>query len=696
MRWREWIPAASRSWLDDPFEHDLFGKLAPTFPDHVLALPAARDGSGTPIARFSPMGHPRIGPPHPAWHFRTMTTAETLSLAGDFAPATRANWRKLVDAVLKGAPFERLESKTYDGLTIEPLYERDTSARAIAGRAPSQAWTILQRVDHPDPAAANAQALTDLENGSTGLILIFAESISANGFGLEPSAAALARVLDGIDLTAGIALDLNLSPSSRHIVGDLADLVKSKGVAPAKVDIRFSINPIGGFAACGTSPRRWRDMAPYFAKMVGGLADDGFRGPFAVADGRVIHNAGGSDAQELAFALASAVTYLRALETSGKKGGLTLDRARNAIYFRLSADADQFLTMAKFRAVRKLWARVEAACGLTPKPVMVAAETAWRIMTRRDAYVNMLRNAIAVTAAGLGGADAITMLPHTAPLGLPDAFARRAARNTQLLLLEESNLARVGDPAAGSGAVEAVTEQLCTAAWSQFQDIEKAGGAWAALESGLIQKNAAAVLAERQKAAARGKDVLTGTNAYPDIHETTPAVLNVASLPSKKNGAAPVAVSAEPLPRIRLAEPFESLRDRSDAILAKTGARPKVFLANLGKLSEFTTRATFAKSFFEAGGIEAVSNDGFSSLEEMLAAVKTSGATLACLCSSDNVYTRDAAAAAKALVPVTKHLYLAGRPAEQDALKAAGVSSFIYAGCDMVAVLQAAYQILAG
>ncbi|MGA8319245.1 MAG: methylmalonyl-CoA mutase family protein [Xanthobacteraceae bacterium] len=621
-----------------------------------------------------------------------MTTAETLSLAGDFAPATRADWRKLVDAVLKGAPFERLESKTYDGLTIEPLYDRDASAHAITGRAPSQAWTILQRVDHPDPTAANAQALTDLENGSTGLILIFAESISANGFGLEPSAATLARVLDGIDLTAGIALDLNLSPSSRHIVGDLADLVKSKGVAPAKVDIRFSINPIGGFAACGTSPRRWPDMAPYFAKMVSGFAADGFRGPFAVADGRVIHNAGGSDAQELAFALANAVTYLRALES----GGMTLDRARNAIYFRLSADADQFLTMAKFRAVRKLWARVEAACGLTPKPVMVTAETAWRMMTKRDAYVNMLRNAIAVTAAGLGGVDAITMLPHTTPLGLPDAFARRAARNAQLLLLEESNLARVSDPAAGSGALEAVTEQLCTAAWSQFQEIEKAGGAWAALESGLVQKSAAAVLAERQKAAARGKDALTGTNAYPDIHETTPAVLDVAPLPSKKNGATPVAVSAERLPRIRLAEPFESLRDRSDAILAKTGARPKVFLANLGKPSEFTTRATFAKSFFEAGGIEALTNDGFAGLDEMIAAFKASGAAIACLCSSDEVYAREAATATKALEAMAKHLYLVGRPSDQDALKAAGIGTFIYAGGDMVAALQAAYQILAG
>jgi methylmalonyl-CoA mutase len=444
-----------------------------------------------------------------------MVTAETLSLAGDFAPATRADWRKLVETVLKGAPFERLESKTYGGLTIEPLYERDRSAQAVAGRAPGSAWTILQRVDHPDPAAANAQALDDLENGATGLILIFAESISANGFGLEPSPTALARVLEGIDLSAGIAIDLNLSPSSRHVVHDLAALVKSRGTAPGSADIRFSINPIGGFAACGTSPRRWKDLAPYFAEMIRGLVNDGFHGPFAVADGRVIHNAGGSDAQELAFALASAVAYLRALEAGGKTSSMTLDAARDAIYFRLSADADQFFTMAKFRSLRKLWARIEAACGLVPKPVMVTAETAWRMMTRRDPYVNMLRNAVAVTAAGLGGADAITLLPHTAPLGLPDAFARRAARNTQLLLLEESNLARVGDPAAGSGALETITQQLCVAAWSQFQDIEKTGGVWAALESGSVQKSAAAVLAERQRAAARGKDILTGHERLP-------------------------------------------------------------------------------------------------------------------------------------------------------------------------------------
>ena len=207
-------------------------------------------------------------------------------------------------------------------------------------------------------------------------------------------------------------------------------------------------------------PLPWHDTAPLMVRLIRTLADAGFKGAFAVADGRVIHAAGGSEAQELAFALASALAYLRALEAAG----ISLATARDAIYFRLSADADQFLTMAKFRAARKLWAQVQTASGLSPEPGMITAETAWRMLTRRDPYVNILRNTIAVTAAGFGGADAVTVLPHTAPLGLPDSLARRIARNTQLLLLEESNLARVADPAAGSGALEALTQRLCTAA----------------------------------------------------------------------------------------------------------------------------------------------------------------------------------------------------------------------------------------
>ena len=616
-------------------------------------------------------------------------TAE-LPLAAEFPPTSQADWRKLVEAALKGASFDkRLTSQTYDGLRIEPLYPRAAGAKPVAGRKAGAAWTLMQRVDHPDPAAANAQALQDLENGATGLTMVMAGSVSANGYGLDASPETMARLLDGIELDAGITIDFNLSPPTRNAVQHFAALVKARKITPASVDLRASINPIGGLAASGASPRPWNELSRSFAYMVRDLASQGFRGPFAVADGRLIHNAGGSEAQELCFAIASAIDYLRALEANG----VALDAARGMIYFRLSADADEFLTIAKFRALRKLWARVEAACGLAPKPAYVAAETAWRMMTRRDPYVNMLRTTIAVTAAGLGGADSIVALPHTAALGLPDAFARRVARNTQLILLEESSLAKVADPAAGSGAIEDLTAKLCAAAWAQFQEIEKAGGAWAALEQGLVQKNVAAVRAERQKAAARRKDALTGTSDFPNLHEQAAAVLDVAPVATPKESAA--AVTIEPLPRIRLAEPFEALREASDRVLSKTGARPKVFLANLGKLSDFTARAMFAKNFYEAGGIEAMSNDGFNDQAEMIAAFKASGAKLACLCSSDKVYQTQAAEAAKPLAAAGAIVHLAGRPGDNEApWRQAGVKSFVFMGCDVVSTLQAAHDIL--
>jgi methylmalonyl-CoA mutase len=616
-----------------------------------------------------------------------MSETEELAFASEFPAATREAWLKLVDGVLKGASFEkRLVSKTYDGLAIQPLYTRAPNARPVAGRTPGAPWTVMQRIDHPDPAAANEQALHELENGTTGLTIVCRGSINANGYGLDSSLETFERVLDGVYLDAGVTIDFNVAAQTRDAAKNFAALVKKRGIAPESVAMRAALNPLGHNAATGTAIRPWNEMAPYFAGLVRELADAGFRGPFAVADGRVIHSAGGSEAQELAFALANAVTYLRALDASG----VALDAARRMIYFRLAADADQFLTIAKFRAIRKLWARVEEACGLAPAPAYVSAETAWRMMMRRDPYVNILRTTVAVFAAGVGGADAITVLPFTSAFGLPDGFARRIARNTQLVLLEESNLAKVSDPTAGSGAIEDLTLKLCAAAWTRFQEIEKAGGAAAALEQGLIQTKVAATRVEREKNVAQRRDALTGTSEFPDIHEAGVHVLDVA--PHSASGT--IAQFAA-LPRIRLAAPFEALRDASDAILAKTGARPKVFLANLGKLSDFTARTLFAKNFFEAGGIETVSNDGFPSRDAMIAAYKTSGARLACLCSSDRVYATEAADAARTLKAAgAESLYLAGRPGElETALKDAGVQEFIYVGCDVVAALTQAHII---
>jgi methylmalonyl-CoA mutase len=610
-----------------------------------------------------------------------MTDPETLLLAADFPPATRQEWRKLVDAVLKGAPFERLISTTYDGLSIEPLAQRRTDARPVAARPGAAAWQVLARIDHPDPALGNEIVLRELSNGASGVTVVFAGAVGDYGFGLPASEEALGRVLDGFDFDAGAALEFDISPHAAAVID--AMLAKGFALSQRGAGLRVGHDPIGAMAIGASAAQPWSEQAPHFARRLVALARDGFRGKLAVADGRIIHNAGGSEAQELAFVLSVALTYLRALEAEG----VALDAARRMIFFRLSADADQFLTIAKFRALRKLWARIEDVCELAPESVFVSAETAWRMMARRDPHANILRATIAAFAAALGGADAITVLPFTAALGLPDRFARRIARNTQLVLLEESHLAKVADPAAGSGAVEDLTDQLCRAAWALFREIEAAGGIASALASGSFQQKVAEVRTKRAAAVARRQDAFTGVSIFPNLNETEAKV----DLP-----APPRQPSADGLQPIRLAEPFEALRDASDRLLATTGARPKVFLATLGTQAEFTARATFAKNFFAVGGIEAVGGD-VGDLPALLAAFKAAGAALACLCSSDKSDEKEgAAAAAQALKAAgARRVYLVGRPYEQEAaLKAAGVQSFIYEGCDALATLTSVYDML--
>ncbi len=327
-----------------------------------------------------------------------MTKTDELTLAADFPQATFEDWRKLVDGVLKGAPFEKLVSKTSDGLKIDPIYRRAKGAALVAGRAAAAPWQIMQRIDHPDAKAANAQALHDLENGATGLTLVFAGANGAHGFGLDPSAEAVAQILDGIYLDAGIGIELQIGPQSRMAAIHVAEYIKGKGLDPAACDIRFGLDPLGACAVWGSSPYSWDEIVPAVTGAIKGLAAMGFKGRLAVADGRVIHDAGGSEVQELAFVLACGVAYLRAIE----QAGVALEDAQGMVHARLSADADQFLTLAKFRALRLLWARIEQACGLTPKPLFVAADTAWRMLTQRDAYVNMLRATMATFSAGLG------------------------------------------------------------------------------------------------------------------------------------------------------------------------------------------------------------------------------------------------------------------------------------------------------
>ncbi|MGE7414614.1 methylmalonyl-CoA mutase family protein [Methylobacterium tarhaniae] len=592
------------------------------------------------------------------------------TLAAAFPAATEAQWRALVDGVLKGADFEkRLVRRTPDGITIQPLYP-PAEAAPQPGRAAPGRWRVSQRVDHPDPAEANALALTDLDGGADALTLVVAGAPSARGFGL-PGPQALAAALDGVMLPL-IGLRLDAGAAAPEAAKALLALAKARGDDLSALDIDLGLDPVAVQAATGTAPS-W----PGLADLLRDLDAQGFAGRAFLADARPFHEAGASEALELAAVLSGALVTLRALEA----GGHDLERARAALAFLLVADADEFLTVAKTRALRRLWARVEEACGLTPAPIRLHAETAWRSTTRRDPWVNMLRATTAAFSAGLGGADAITVLPFTAALGLPDAFARRCARNTQHVLLDEANLWRVADPAAGAGGFEALTDALCAEAWSLFQAIERDGGIAGSLRSGALAGRLASLRKTRDADLATRRQPITGTSEFPDLHEAPVTVLAPAP------AAEPAPEGA--LPSRRLAEPYEALRDASDAILERTGRRPRVFLANLGPLSAFNTRATFARNAFEAGGIEAVANEGFPDHAALAEAFRASGTPLACLCSSDAVYADEAVPAAEALRAAgATTIYLAGRPGDLEAaLRAAGVAHDLYAGCDLVKLL---------
>ena len=604
-----------------------------------------------------------------------------ISLARDFPISSEADWQALVKEALKGAPLSSLGATSYEGIAIEPLYARAKDGNVIPGREPGEVWAVMQRIDLPDAIAANAQIIDDLNNAARGIVLVFEGAVGDYGYALPATEAAIETVLKGVHLDWGLPIELDFGPPSRQAAMLVANYVEAKGLAPSAV--RFGFDPFGAMATRGAAPKPWSELGPEVTGLISNLVSQGFTGPFCVADGRPVHAAGGTEAQELAFALANAVAYLRALEAHG----LSLEDARRLIFFRLAADQDQFLTIAKFRAIRKLWARVEAACGLDPSRACVTAETAWRMMTKCDPHGNIVRGTIAALAAAVGGADAVTVLPFSAVLGIPDGFARRIARNTQTILIEEANLHRVADPAAGSGAIEYLTDQLCEKTWGLFQEIERAGGSFAALKAGLIQKAVAKVRAEREANIASRKDSLIGTSYFPDLAEEPVAVLGTPNAPS---AGIPPGEPIQPLARFRLAEPFERVRDRSDAYLARTGERPKVFLACLGRASDFTARESFAKSLFEAGGIEAVEGSG----DNLMKRFKESGAKLACLCSSDKVYAGEAVSSAKALAAAgASHIYLAGKPGDhKKAWEGAGIGTFLYQGCDTLGLLQDAYE----
>lgn len=617
----------------------------------------------------------------------TVLPDDGFSLAAEFPDATRQQWQRLVEGVLSKAGTvaegpaaeEALSTILLDGPTIRPLYTADDSAPAaghpgfapfVRGGRPEgtavSGWDVRQHHADPDPRRANEAVLADLENGVTSLWLTVGDG------GLP--ADALPAVLDGVYLDlAPVVLDPGAEfEAAAHRLLALHD---ERGLPPGAALGNLGADPLGTLARTGGTADPAGPLAAAAALAARCLRDrPGIRA--LTVDALPYHEAGGSAAQELGASLATGVAYLRALTAAG----LTVDQACAQLEFRYAATADQFLTIAKLRAARRLWARVAEVSGASPAAAAQRqhAVTSSVMMTRRDPWVNMLRTTIACLGAGVGGADAVTVLPFDEAIGLPDAFARRIARNTSSILLEESHLARVIDPAGGSWYVERLTDELAHEGWGVFQWIERLGGHAAALRDGYV----AQALADNWEACsdriAKRRYPITGVSEFPNLTEKP---LERDPAPEPLSGG---------LPRVRRDEAYEELRARSDAHLTATGARPRVFLAALGPAAAHTGRATFAANLFQAGGIEPVHEPATVDAESAAAAFAASGAAIACLCSSDALYAEQAGAVAAALKEAgAARVFLAGKPRgeQRETYERAGVDEFVFAGGDAVAVL---------
>ncbi len=521
----------------------------------------------------------------------------SLRLSSPEDRATVADWEAAAAAVLRkgrrlGADdadalvWEKLTRTTLDGIALTPLGMPALLEGLVTDGRPTRQgdWDVRALVLADDPKPAHAEALADLEGGATSLWL--------RGSGLVDLAALLEGVL--LDL-APVILD-GIDPD------DFLSLAAARDLHPG--------TNLGVSAADATAELAQR------AEQAGIRA--------FVVDATTIHDRGASDVQELAWSMAAAAAYLRVLTDAG----LSVEQAADLVEFRYAATDEQFATIAKLRAARRLWARVLELSDAPAREMRQHAVTSRPMMSKYDPWVNMLRTTVAAFAAGVGGADAVTVLPFDSPLGRPDALGRRIARNTSHLLIDEAHVAHVADPAGGAYAVEKLTDDLAVSAWELFGRIDDGAD---------LDDEIAATVAKRDAQIATRKRPLTGLTEFPNLAETLP-----------ERAPAPDADQVR-----RYGAPFEAMRDEPPA--------QQVFLATLGSVASHTARATFAANLFAAGGIGVEPAGATDGIEALLAAY--AGQPVVCLAGADATYTEWGADAVDALRKAgASHVIVAGSP----------------------------------
>ncbi len=695
-------------------------------------------------------------------------------LLSDFSFSTYAEWRQAAEQTLKGAPFEkRLITKTYEGIELQPIYlQEDAAALPQAASWPGfgpylrgsqadgytdEAWLVCQELPYSTPEEFNVAARHDLARGQTALNLLLDRAtlrgqdpdeaqvgdVGRGGLSLA-TVDDLARALEGIDLER-VPLYVQASSAAQPTTALLMALMRRQGKATTNLRGGIEMDPLGILAREGVFPRSIPGAYDRMAELIAWAKTHAPQLTMVTVHGQPYHDGGGHAVQELAFVVATTVEYIRELLARN----LTIDEIAPRLRLSFSIGANYFMEVAKLRAARMLWANVVAAFGGNERSqqlTMHGRTSAWD-KTVYDPYVNMLRATTEAFAGIAGGVDSLHVSPFDEAIRLPDEFSRRIARNTQIILEQESHLTRVIDPAGGSWYVEKLTDEVARKAWQLFQEVEKQGGMFKALQVGFPQAQVAQTAGQRAASLAQRRDVLVGINQYPNLKEkplevtppddaglhkkranhvaqhrtalgnasntvvldklaqilnapaehVTEAVIEAALAGATLGEMArtlrtgdETQTSVTPLRIHRAAEAFEALRQAAEAHLAKTGALPQVFLANMGPMAQHKARADYVTGFLQVGGFDVPGNDGFATVEAAAQAALASGAPLVVICSTDETYPElvpPLAQAIKAAKPQTL-LVLAGYPTDHvDAFKAAGVDDFIHVRANLYETL---------
>lgn len=642
----------------------------------------------------------------------------------EFSPVTRAQWEAKASAELKGRPLASLTRTTADGVEVPPVYLRDDDPQAPR-QLPTNTWQSVQEYRHADPKAANAAARRDLELGADGVWFILDSELRA---GREPGAppdglvcdafAQLDALLEGIDPTATpVFFDAGLlAPVWADALEEWLDehsddegkaMTVELGRGPSHGGVIY--DPIAALTRTGSLETNFEGALTRLSDAILGMRT-GLLGVSTCG----YHDAGSSDAEELALALATCAELLR----RGAGLGLEITDLANAMVWTLPIAGRPFEAIAKLRAARVLWAKFTSAAGYscpTPSDLWIHATSSRRTWTRHGPWVNLLRGTVGSFAAALGGANSIATAAFDGlcgpeqdqvdGLGRGSEFGRRLALNTQLILREESHLGRVIDPAGGSWYVESLTDALARTAWRRFRELERSGGLVANLCSGAIHHSIAASGERLRMQVATRKQPVTGVSTYPLLDEqptpqqTANTFAGDEQLSPDQGRLSPVLEPAQipKLPRLRLAAPFERLQHASAAWAERRGAAPRIYSCNLGPIADYQARADFAANSFLAGGMHVVASEGFATNDptnlaaDVSAALRESGCSLAVICGQDRDYNQLVAPLLMALRAAgANRVWVAGRPPRDHdwGLDPELPPRYLFTGCDLLEELE--------